>query len=296
MIPCALHVYPGYELPGKALAAALGCPSYPVHIHKFPDGESLVKVENGAQVTFLYASLDHPNDKLINLIFAAQALRENGAERIVLVCPYLCYMRQDKAFHVGEAVSQLVIGKLLSVYFDRIVTVDPHLHRVLSLDAIFPRLETDVLSATGLIAEAILVDTDMKGAYLIGPDGESGQWVGAIAKKTGHSMLLAEKVRSGDRDVKITLSGIEQVQGHPAIIIDDMISSGTTVRHCTELLVHAGACRIEVIAVHALCQAEDLSRMYAAGIARVRSSDSVLHRTNSISLARLLADALIKEF
>ena len=296
MTSCTLHIYPGGELSGEALATALGCSSCAVQIHTFTDGETLVKVENTAGTALLYASLDRPNDKLINLIFAAQALRENGAERIVLVCPYLCYMRQDKAFHVGEAISQPIIGGLLSVYFDRVVTVDPHLHRVSSLDVVFPGIEADVLSATGLIAETLLEGEKLKDAYLIGPDSESEQWVGAIAEKTGHSMLVAKKVRTGDRNVQINLPGIEQVQGRPAIIIDDMISSGTTARRCAALLAQAGASSVEVIAVHALCQKEDLSNLYAAGIGRIRSSDSVLHPTNSISLAPLLADALKKEF
>ena len=295
MTPCALYIYPGYELSGEALAVALGCPSYPVHIHAFPDGESLVKVENAPGTALLYASLDHPNDKLINLVFAAQALRDTGSERIVLVCPYLCYMRQDKAFHAGEAISQQIIGRLLSAYFDRIVTVDPHLHRVSSLDMVFPEIETNVLSAAGLIAETILVEENLKDACLVGPDSESEQWVGAIAGKTGHSMLVARKLRTGDREVQINLPGLEQVKNRPAIIIDDMISSGSTARRCADLLFQAGACRIEIIAVHALCQGEDLSNIYAAGIERVRSSDSVLHPTNFISLAPLLADALKKE-
>jgi len=47
--------------------------------------------------------------------------------------------------------------------------------------------------------------------------------------------------------------------------------------------------------VHALCQEEDVSSMYTAGIGRIRSSDSVLHHTNSINLAPLLAVALKKE-
>jgi len=295
LIRCALHIYPGYEQPGAALAQALGCPTYPLHIHIFPDGESLIRTEGRAKTALLYASLDRPNDKLINLIFAAEALRENGAERIVLVCPYLGYMRQDKAFHIGEAVSQPIMAGLLSQYFDRIITVDPHLHRVSSLNAVFPNIEADALSATGLIASAIRGDTDLNDGILIGPDSESAQWVGAIAKITGQGMLVAQKMRSGDREVKISFPAIEGVSGRPAIIIDDMISSGTTARHCAALLVEAGASRVELIAVHALCDEADLLRLSVAGIEHVRSCDSVPHDTNAIILAPLLAAALTKE-
>ena len=55
-----------------------------------------------ASTTIIYASLDRPNDKLIALAFAAEALRRGGAKRLVLLAPYLCYMRQDTAFHEAK--------------------------------------------------------------------------------------------------------------------------------------------------------------------------------------------------
>ena len=79
---------------------------------QFPDGEIRVTAGPAAPVTIIYASLDRPNEKLIALTFAAEALRRGGAKRLVLLAPYLCYMRQDTAFHEGEAISQKVIGPL----------------------------------------------------------------------------------------------------------------------------------------------------------------------------------------
>ena len=96
------------------LAEKLGVPYHEIAIHRFPDGEIRVTAGRAAPTTILYASLDRPNEKLIALLFAAEALRRGGAKRIVLLAPYLCYMRQDTAFHEGEAISQRVIGPLLA--------------------------------------------------------------------------------------------------------------------------------------------------------------------------------------
>ena len=86
-----------------------------------------------ASTAILYVPLDQPNEKIVSVLFATEALRRNGAERVVLVAPYLCYMRQDAAFQEGEAISQRVIGHLFAGIFDRIVTVDAHLHRTAKL-------------------------------------------------------------------------------------------------------------------------------------------------------------------
>ncbi len=83
-------------------------------------------------------SLDRPNDKLIELLLAAEAARELGARHLTLVAPYLCYMRQDAAFRPGEAVSQRIDGRFLARSFDAVVTVDPHLHRTARLGDAVP--------------------------------------------------------------------------------------------------------------------------------------------------------------
>ena len=68
---------------------------------------------------------------------AADALRQAGARSVVLVCPYLSYMRQDKVFRAGEPILQLVIGRILGASFDGALTVEPHLHRAYGLRMYF---------------------------------------------------------------------------------------------------------------------------------------------------------------
>ena len=108
-----------------------------------------------APTTILYASLDRPNEKLIVLSFAADALRRGGAKRLILLAPYLCYMRQDAAFRDGEAISQKVIGALIAGCVDRVITVDAHLHRTPDIRAVFPGIVSDNLSAMQPIAETL---------------------------------------------------------------------------------------------------------------------------------------------
>jgi ribose-phosphate pyrophosphokinase len=291
----AIHAFPGFEAEAEKLAAATGLPLYLVDIHTFPDGESRVTVQPGKGTAILFAGLDHPDSRLVPLILAASALRDSGADRIVLACPYLCYMRQDMAFTRGEAVSQRVIGGLLARYFDRVVTVDPHLHRISALSDVMPGIEADTLSAAALIGDIIAADPALAGAALIGPDSESRQWVSVAAERAGCAFLVAAKVRHGDRDVQVSLPHAEEAKGRPAVIVDDLISSGTTICRAAEILTEAGATRVEAIAVHVLASQPALDAMKVAGVARVRSSSSIAHPTNAFSLTPLFARALEKE-
>ncbi len=130
----------------------------------------------------LVCTLDRPDPKLLPLLFAARTASELGDASVGLVAPYLAYMRQDRRFHTGEAVSARLFASILSPQFDWLVTVDPHLHRIHSLAAIY-EMATRVLHAAPAIARWIA--REVENPVLIGPDGESVQWVSEVARTTG---------------------------------------------------------------------------------------------------------------
>lgn len=286
---------PGFADLARKLSDLLHVPFSKVVVHCFPDGESLVTARTTAKKVIVYCSLDHPNTKLVNLALAASALRDQGVERLILVAPYLCYMRQDTAFHPGEAVSQRIIGPWLARLFDRILTVDPHLHRTTDIAEALPGADAVALSATSLLAQTIQLDKNEGGIVLVGPDSESRQWVENIAETLSAPVLIGSKIRDGDRQVRMEIPELERVVGCTAYIVDDMVSSGVTLATCARKLVAAGARRVEVLVVHALCGSDDLAMMQASGISRLRSTDSVAHSTNAVSLSPLLATALESE-
>lgn len=294
MSGASVHFLPDSRAAAEELADCLSIQAHEIFIHRFPDGESRVRIFPVDGTAILFASLNDPNEKLLHLTFAAATLRKDGAKRLVLVTPYLCYMRQDRAFETGDAVSQRIIGDYLSRYFDRVITVDPHLHRIDNLQTIFTNCQADALTAGGLIAEKLATRMDSS-LLLVGPDAESVQWVGAIAKKLDAPFIVATKVRHDDRNVEVRFADEKKIIGANAIILDDVISSGTTVCRAAEALQKAGAKTVEVIAVHALCGDADLIAIQTAGVSSIRSTDSVPHSTNAISLAPLLCRALTKE-
>jgi ribose-phosphate pyrophosphokinase len=277
------------------LAARLGVPMHEIVLHRFPDGEMRVTVGPATPITIIYAALDQPNEKLVAILFAAEALRRGGARRLVLVAPYLCYMRQDAAFQPGEAISQRVVGHVIAGIVDRIITVDAHLHRTASIQSVFPRIEADNLSAMPAIAGALLANGLDAATVVVGPDLESRPWVATLANRLGLAHAVARKIRKSDRSVEISFADPASLAGRPVLLVDDIISSGGTLTACAQALRAAGATAIDVIVTHALFPTEMLESFSRAGIRSIRSTHSVPHPTNAFALDDVIVAALRTE-
>ena len=272
------------------LAQALGCQMFVVQRHVFPDGETRLRLPPTlpADVTLL-RGLQQPNGKLTELLLAAAGARELGAQRLTLVSPYLAYMRQDMAFSPGEVVSQRHVGALLAAAFDRVLTVDPHLHRVPSLDAVLPGRCGLVVGAAPLLGRWIA--SQVPQALLLGPDEEAAQWVAVAAAASGLDHAVCVKQRHGDRDVAVALPSVP-VAGRAVVLLDDVASTGRTLVAAAQGALAAGAASVDVAITHALFVGDAESQVRAAGVRHVWSTDCVPHASNVVSVVPLLAQAL----
>ncbi len=278
------------------LAALLDIKMHAIDVHRFPDGELRVTIGPVASTMIIYASLDQPNDKLLALLFAAEALRRAGAKRLVLVAPYLCYMRQDTAFHEGEAISQIVVGRLIAETFDRVITVDAHLHRTKTIEEVFIGIETENMSAMSVIADFLVAGKYDPGTIVVGPDAESESWVRDLARRLKADYAVAQKVRRGDRSVDMSFANQKIFVGRPVVLVDDIVSSGGTIMACTKALLAAGARSVDAVITHALFPREMAGAFMAAGLRSIVSTHSVPHPTNAIKLDAIFAGALRSEF
>jgi len=282
-----IYTFPSYQQQGRQLANSLNLPCFDINVHHFPDKESLVTLppQKNEHVIFCL-SLDYPNNKLIELLLAAKTARQQGVKRLSLVAPYLCYMRQDKSFQSEEAISQQIIGQWLSELFDDVITVDPHLHRVTSLDTVIPDTNNIIVTAAPQLGE--FVKSLKKDILLIGPDEESLQWVKQVATISDSPYAVATKKRHSDTHVSIQLPEMS-FQNQHVILVDDVISTGNTVAQTAMQLYAAGVSQVDVLVTHALFSKEAMDTLEKANIKNSWSSDSIPHKTNSIPLANLLA-------
>lgn len=282
--------FPDYAQPSGKLAAALDTPCRIADIHRFPDGESRVRlpVELPSQV-IVCRSLNQPNDKLIELMLCATQARKQGVRHLTLVAPYLCYMRQDCAFEPGEAVSQHIIGRFLAGLFDAVITVDPHLHRISRLEEAVPAARAAALNSAPLMADFLRSRLDKP--LLLGPDSESEQWVRRIAEYCHADYAVARKERIDDHTVNITLPALDY-QGRTIVLVDDIASTGHTLAVATRKIKASGATAVHCLITHAIFAEGTEETLIRAGVENIWSTDSIIHPTNAICLTGLLADAL----
>ena len=276
-----------YASQAQQFATAAGLPYVTVKLHQFPDAESKLQLPASlpAHVIFFF-SLDRPNEKLIELILAAAGARDLGARSVSLIAPYLCYMRQDKAFHTGEVVSQKVIGNLLAEYFDKVLTVDAHLHRIHKLSDAIPAQQAINITATDPMAH--FLQQAIENPYLMGPDGESEQWVTDIATHYQMDYSVALKERYGDREVKVSVPE-GNYQGRNIVLVDDIASTGKTLIGAAKALVKYHPASLSVLVTHALFVNDSVAQLKKAGIKNIWSCDSIVHPTNVVKLAEVLA-------
>jgi len=274
----------------NALAVQLHATIGKYDTRQFPDGESYIRlqceVENKHCV--IVADLSHPNKKYLPLLFLLDTLKELGAASVGLVAPYLSYMRQDRRFVDGEAITSKIFARSLSSHIDYLVTVDPHLHRYHSLDEIYS-VPSRVVQGAPALANWLKNQNDL---LLVGPDEESEQWVSGIANYSQHPYIIGRKTRYGDRSVEINLPNVEPYLNRTAVIIDDVISSGQTVLCCIGELQKQGLKQIKCAAIHGIFADNSDQALLKTGLTALVTTNTIVHDSNHINIAYLLIEPL----
>jgi ribose-phosphate pyrophosphokinase len=279
----------------KTLSQEIGARLGRLEWHHFPDGESLVTIDDdlhGANVAIV-ASLRHPDTLAMPLRFAAETAREFGAKRVGLIAPYLGYMRQDRRFHSGEAISASLFARFLSDTFDWLVTADPHLHRNPELDAIYSIPTRRVVTAPLL---ANWIRENVNKPIVIGPDSESAQWVSEVANLIGCPYQVLQKVRHSDQNVTVSLPDMSTSQARTPVIVDDIASSGRTLIETLGHLTQLGQSPAICVLIHAVFAADAYEKIDTAGAARIVSTNTIAHPSNLIEVTSLIATASAELF
>ena len=245
---------------GAAVAAALGQPLAAHEEREFEDGEHKARPLDpvqGADVYVIHSLHGDPsasaNDKLCRLLFFIGALKDAGAARVTAVAPYLCYARKDRRTKPNDPVTtRYVAGLFEAVGTDALVTLE--VHNPAAFENAFRR-RTVTLTATPLFVDHLKRETDQR-LCVVSPDAGGSKRAEmlreALEAARGHpvSNAFAEKHRSAG-----VVSGdlfVGDVAGTTALVIDDLISTGTTLLRTARAARQAGARRVIALVTHGL--------------------------------------------
>ena len=274
----------------KKVARKIKAPYADLIVKRFPDGELYLKLPldvKGKEVILVESMHPNPDLIMIETIFASRTCKELGAKKVTVVAPYLAYMRQDKRFHPKECKSNTIMSALMTCA-DRIMTIDPHLHRIKSLKDIF-RIPAKKLSANDAIAKYI--KKNIKNEVIVGPDSESYQWAKAIAEKIHVHATVLRKKRYTSRHVRIVVKPGTEFKGRNVVIVDDIISTGNTMIEPIKQIKKMGAKKVYCIGVHGLFVEGALKKLKKLGVT-VLTTNTIVNPASKIDMAETIAKAL----
>ena len=287
----------------ERIAREINIPLAAMQVTRFADGEFDVKIGESVRGkdVFVVQPTCHPvSDNLVQLFIILDALHRASASRINAVIPYYGYARKEKKTQARDPISAKLMANIIEMAgADRVITVDLHAEAVQG----FFDIPVDALTASKILARHVRErhGSDM---VVVSPD------TGGVARARGLARLLdapiaiIDKRRPRDDDVEI-LNVIGEVEGRPCVIIDDLVSTGSTLVGAAKALRANGATGVDVVATHGVFSNNAIQKLHEAAIDEICVTDTIPLRGGPISfddapklrvltVAPLIAEAIVR--
>jgi ribose-phosphate pyrophosphokinase len=296
-----LQIFTGTSHPQLAsdMMAELEAPLGRAVVGTWKNGETRVKLEENVRGSDVFAiqSMSHPvNNHLVELLLIVDALRRASAARITAVIPYFAYAKQEKKTSGREPISAKLVANLLTTAgADRILTMDLHSP---AIEGFFD-IPVDHLRAAPILARHINRQ-GLQDLVVVSPDAGGVARAEDLRGRTGGSLAIISKRHPGP-DVSEALEMVGDVGGRPAVIVDDMISTGGTLALAAELLRERGASPIYAAATHGIFAQDGLDLIDRSPIDKVLVTDTLplpqggpTAKIEVVTVAPLLAEAVTR--
>ena len=272
-----------------SISDSLGIELFEVENKSFPDGEHKVRVHNEVQnkniilVQSLYPLVDH---HFMQFLFTTYKLSQMGS-KVYACVPYLAYARQDLEFQRGEVASLAVVSRLFrSIGVNSLLTVDIHSTHGLGYFS-FP---TYSVSAMPLLAKYVENNLDLNSPLAVSPDFGGSSRVEAFSKLLDIEFISLKKSRSRTTGEVIMEESNVEVKGRDILLVDDMISTGTSIVRAANYLKKLGSKRIITLCTHALLVNDAVDVIKAAGVDEIISTNTIPNDVSKIDVTKIIAD------
>ncbi len=296
-----LIVGPASQILGIKIAQELNIRYFNTESKTFPDGENYLRINvdnesliEGKEIIIVQStgpsSSENQNARLFELLMMIDSVKRMGANKIVVVIPYLAYARQDKIFRPGESkFANLILRLIDSMRIDEVYVVDIHAPKILE------EIQCKWINIDSMKVLADYIKSlDVKDLVVVAPDKGAVERSKAFAKHFGENVPVEyfEKIR----DVKtgeITMTGKLNLKNRDVVVSDDIIATGGTMAKAIKLSKDSGANRVFAVATHALLLQNAKFKIIKAGADEIIGTDSIDNEASKVSLSKAIADYLV---
>jgi ribose-phosphate pyrophosphokinase len=276
------------------ISKLLDVPLTPVEIKNFADGEIYVRIGKkvrGDDVYIIQSLVAPVNDNLMQLLILIDALKRASAKRINLICPYMCYSRQDRKVVSREPITAKLVADLITKSgVDRLITVDLHTDQIQG----FYDIPVDHFVGYPQFAK-YLKDHHYQDVVVVSPDIGGVKRANKLADLLGAPLAIIDKVRRQHNEAEVA-HVVGDVKDKTAVILDDIIDTGGSIAAAAAVLKEFGAKEIIICATHALLSRNASERLEASPASKILLLNSVpipqekrTPKVKVISLAPLLS-------
>ncbi|HPP66737.1 MAG TPA: ribose-phosphate pyrophosphokinase [bacterium] len=292
---CLVFTGTANQFLAEKIAAYLKKPLGSMSVSRFSDSEISVKIDENSRGkdVFIIQSTCYPvNENLMELLIILDAFRRASPRRITAVLPYYGYARQDRKDKPRVPITaKLVANLLVAAGAQRILTMDLHASQIQG----FFDIPVDHLFAAPVIIN-YLKKKDMKNPVIVAPDVGSVKMARAFAKLLQARLAIVDKRRDNPDSVE-AIHLIGEVAGCEAIIVDDLISTGSTVIEATKVLLENGASKVIASCTHAVFSGDAITKLEGCGLSEIIITDTIPHtglpkEVVTLSVAELLGEAI----
>jgi ribose-phosphate pyrophosphokinase len=285
----------------------------PRTLEAFSDGEINCQLEDSVRGNYIFVIQPHggggmdPNVALMEQLLLCGAAKGASAKKVIAVCPYFGYGRQDRKSKGREPISaQMACAFLDSAGVDGIVSIDLHSSQI---QGFFGGKPFDNLTAAPVLRNSILPQLE-EGVILVSPDA------GRIKTAAGHRKRMPAELNAGTAYIdkvrpKGTVNVAEalevagnDVEGHQCLLIDDMIDTGGSLAKAADLLIQRGAKEVLAIATHPILSDKAINNLGGSAIKQLEAANTraLTPEQKSLdilqvnSVAKLISEAIDKIF
>lgn len=294
--PFAVFCGSANEPLARKVCEYLSLPLGRLQFSRFPDGEidlKLLEDVRGADVYVIQPTCPPVNEHLMELLILIDCLRRASAERITAVIPYYGYARQDRKAEGRVPISAKLVANMITT---------AGAHRALSVDLHAAQLQGFFdIPMDHLYAAPVLVDyfrrLELKDLTIVSPDVGGIKMARAYAKRLNAGLAIVDKRRSGPTETEV-MHVIGEVEGRNLILVDDMISTGTSISEAAKACRKQGAKDIYICGTHAVLSGKAVEKLSKAPVKEVVVTDTIptagkeFPTLRVLSIANLLGEAI----